>query len=325
MLTSIEAARPSSSWRDSLVTKVNENDVQLGRGRPVITSEGNLRFRKLILENKAEYTSSARHNVKDGIARRIIGIIAVQGGRFLRKLESAPEGVHLGIQDGVQAWAIVDEETSLQKVKQALREHESSTGADSKDSEGNTPGKKRKIQMASTATIEGAVDLKTSDSNECVAAPVRLSWPLESSSVSTATVVAAPQKKGSEHATERSPSLAQDANSSYLSPSQEDLDLLFRLKHPSLRKRDMMRLRRQQASSQDDVHRKIDASATEGDRPQVSSSFLGIQSIVGRHGTMRSPNASVDSPNISTGEGTSGAANSKVERFCNAPDESSDV
>jgi hypothetical protein len=114
MLPSKDPARrspPPQPFR--YVTSVDDNDVQLGRGRPVITSEGNVRFRRLILDNKAEYTSSGQHCVKDAIARRILRTIDERGGWFLRKLESATKQELLGIAEGVHAWAIVNEEASL--------------------------------------------------------------------------------------------------------------------------------------------------------------------------------------------------------------------
>jgi hypothetical protein len=108
----------------SYVTVLNENDVLLGRGQPILNYPGNLGFRKLIVANKAAYTASGKHAVKDEIARRILRQIAAAGGRFLRKTEDdSEEQQQPGISPSVQqVWVIVDEETRLQKVKQALRE-----------------------------------------------------------------------------------------------------------------------------------------------------------------------------------------------------------
>lgn len=108
------------------VTAVGLDDVQLGRGRPVVTSEGNQRFRALILQYKPEYSSSNRHAHKDVVARKILSIISGRGGRFLRKIESHVERKKLAIEGGVDAWEVADEETSINKVKQALRENEPS-------------------------------------------------------------------------------------------------------------------------------------------------------------------------------------------------------
>lgn len=108
------------------VTAVGLDDVQLGRGRPVVTSEGNQRFRALILHFKPEYISSNRHAHKDIVARKILAIISDRGGKFLRKIESSFERKKLAVEHGVDAWEVADEETSINKVKQALRENESS-------------------------------------------------------------------------------------------------------------------------------------------------------------------------------------------------------
>ena len=95
------------------VTAVGLDDVQLGRGRPVVTSEGNQRFRTLILQYKPEYSSCNRHAHKDVVARTILSIISCRGGRFLRKIESRVERKKLAIEDGVDAWEVADKETSI--------------------------------------------------------------------------------------------------------------------------------------------------------------------------------------------------------------------
>jgi hypothetical protein len=112
-----------------VVSDVGPDDVQLGRGRPVITSEGNQRFRALVLENKHEYSSSNRHAHKDQIARRIFAKIHERGGRFLRKIVTVAQRKRLGVGNDEDAWEIADDETSLNKVKQALREHDSAPDA----------------------------------------------------------------------------------------------------------------------------------------------------------------------------------------------------
>jgi hypothetical protein len=112
--------------RCNYIAEVGPDDVQSGRGRPVISSTGNQRFRELVLQYKCEYSSSNRHAHKDQIARQILATISTRGGRFLRKVVSGAQRKLLGIEDGADAWEIADEEASLNKVKQALREHESS-------------------------------------------------------------------------------------------------------------------------------------------------------------------------------------------------------
>lgn len=109
------------------MTSLTENDVLLGRGTPCAENEGNVRFRKLVRSRKAEYTAAEKRMRKDAIAREVLDVIAARGGKFLRKVESKAEMMQLGIPlctGGVtpkEVWAIVDEDTQVQKVKQALR------------------------------------------------------------------------------------------------------------------------------------------------------------------------------------------------------------
>ncbi|CAB9530390.1 expressed unknown protein (Partial), partial [Seminavis robusta] len=108
----------------TFVTSVTENDVLLGRGTPCAENEGNVRFRRLVKERKVEYIAAEKRMRKDAIAREILEVIASRGGKFLRKLESTTELEQLGVPHGFhskEVWAIVDEDTQVQKVKQALR------------------------------------------------------------------------------------------------------------------------------------------------------------------------------------------------------------
>jgi hypothetical protein len=105
-----------------VVTDLNGYDVLLGRGMPILKMAGNSRFRTLIVNHRDEYRASNRHAFKDEIARRIYLTIRALGGRFLRQIESSIEKERLKIGDDDSAWIVVDEETSLQKIKQALRE-----------------------------------------------------------------------------------------------------------------------------------------------------------------------------------------------------------
>jgi len=106
------------------VTSLGENDVLLGRGTPCAENEGNVRFRRLVRNRKAEYIAAEKRIRKDAIAREILDVITRRGGKFLRKVESRSEIVQLGVPPGIsykEVWALVDEDTKVQKVKQALR------------------------------------------------------------------------------------------------------------------------------------------------------------------------------------------------------------
>lgn len=106
------------------VSSLNENDVLLGRGTPCAENEGNVRFRRLVRRRKTEYIAAEKRVRKDAIAREILEVIGSRGGKFLRKVESKLELIQLGVPAGISykdVWAIVDEDTQVQKVKQALR------------------------------------------------------------------------------------------------------------------------------------------------------------------------------------------------------------
>lgn len=114
---------PKDQWESSTphVTEVTDNDVILGRGVRVTNSKGNERFQKLLKNIHATYYNSTK-NVKDAIVRSLYKKTADMGGKFLKPIESAVELTLLGVQTG-PAWAIVDEATSLDKIKQSIREY----------------------------------------------------------------------------------------------------------------------------------------------------------------------------------------------------------
>lgn len=118
----VNAAKPSVNAPGVIVTELNNFDVLLGRGMPILKQTGNNRFRALIANHRDEYRAVNRHTHKDEIARRIMLTIRALGGRFLRTIESKNDKAIYNIDEKMQAWVVVDEETSLQKVKQALRE-----------------------------------------------------------------------------------------------------------------------------------------------------------------------------------------------------------
>lgn len=106
-----------------VVTETGPNDVILGRGAPIIFYEGNVRFRQLVDERKERYASSNRNQTKTEVANEIINIIAERDGKFLRKVEDLHEMQTLGIDSNTDAWVVPDNETIIQKIKQALREN----------------------------------------------------------------------------------------------------------------------------------------------------------------------------------------------------------
>lgn len=197
-------------------SELNDNDVLLGRGAVILKTEGHIRFRRLIQENKPEYTASGRHSVKNEIAMRILATISSRGGRFVRKLESDTDKAKYGAPSESDAYLIVGEEASLQKIKQALREQDAS----GKSAHGPRKRKADRLER------DGRED----------AAPSPITDAAQPSHQDFATL---PTSSPSE--------VRQTTGSVSSAPSDQDLE--FRLKHPSLRKRDLSRLRRQQGSA----------------------------------------------------------------------------
>ncbi len=113
----------SSISASDLVQELNGYDVLMGRSVPKWKCPGNGIFRKLISNNGDEYRSLNKNVYKDEIARRIMLTIRALGGRFLRSVESPSVRERLEINSTTEVWVAVDEETSLQKIKQALRDH----------------------------------------------------------------------------------------------------------------------------------------------------------------------------------------------------------
>jgi len=127
-----EAASESSSVE--AIIELTPNDVLLGRGTSIANYRGNIAFRAICDERKEEYTSIVQYKPKARIAKEILAKIHSLGGRFLKQVENAnDEEGHL--EDDVK-WIEADEKTSLEKIKQALREHrEKSDGSKQKKRE----------------------------------------------------------------------------------------------------------------------------------------------------------------------------------------------
>jgi hypothetical protein len=106
-------------------TELTPNDVLFGRGAPTFRHPGNVKFREIVTSRKAEYLATSRHGPKKKIANQVIHEILARDGRFLREVKTSAEARSLGISRGTQAWVLVSEGEINAKVKQALREGES--------------------------------------------------------------------------------------------------------------------------------------------------------------------------------------------------------
>ena len=115
------------------ITELTASDVLFGRGSGPNDHEGNIRFRHLVAERKQEYLATNHRQTKAKIAREIVNTILEDRGRFLKKVEHF-EARRLGIPKGVDAWIIVDDDTVMEKAKQALRQN-----TNKGDKRGNSP------------------------------------------------------------------------------------------------------------------------------------------------------------------------------------------
>ena len=109
------------------VTQLRDSDVLFGRGSGPNDHEGNIRFRQYVAERKTEYLATNHRLTKAKIAREIVDKVLTQHGRFLKKME-AEDLQRAGLPDGTDAWIGVDEDTIMEKAKQALRQNTSKKG-----------------------------------------------------------------------------------------------------------------------------------------------------------------------------------------------------
>ena len=91
--------------------QLGENDILLGRGSPLVKFEGNVKFRQLIREHRNVYLECTQHSDKDNVAKEVLNIVKKRGGKFWKRVEGSEN-----------LWVPVDFSTSLEKVKQAMRD-----------------------------------------------------------------------------------------------------------------------------------------------------------------------------------------------------------
>jgi hypothetical protein len=106
----------------AIVTVLLPNDVILGRGVPVAKWQGNKRFRDLIRTRKAQYMGTGRRHAKQQIAQDLLQELYMKDFRFLVPIQTN-EGTP---PHGAEAWSLAGEEVVLNKIKQALRQSDTS-------------------------------------------------------------------------------------------------------------------------------------------------------------------------------------------------------
>jgi hypothetical protein len=102
------------------VTDINQYDVLTGRGSGPYEQPGNIHFREIVATRKIEYLSLNPRDskMKNQIAKEIIDKVRSKGGRFLRKIQVTNK-------DDGDLYEFVDEDTVMEKAKQALRQNRS--------------------------------------------------------------------------------------------------------------------------------------------------------------------------------------------------------
>lgn len=103
-------------------TELLPNDVLFGRGSGPNEHEGNIRFRRMVAERKEQYLGTNHRITKANIAREIVDAVFAVNGRFLKKMD-ANEHKLCGISEDIEAYVIADENTIMEKAKQALRQN----------------------------------------------------------------------------------------------------------------------------------------------------------------------------------------------------------
>jgi hypothetical protein len=145
-----------------------ENDVLLGRGGGTNNHSGNVAFRSIVARHQAEYLQAKKKD-KVTIARRIVGLVHKNGGKFLRKNTTSGE------------WEEVAEKKATEKTSQALREGldvRRKVGSDKKksprrnsESSAEEPSTKRQKVANSVSWDESVPSLKEYDAGESTTLP----------------------------------------------------------------------------------------------------------------------------------------------------------
>jgi hypothetical protein len=224
---------------DRYITELNENDVLLGKGFPIINNPGNVKYRELILANKEKYISTSRHAMKDEIARSIFDTIAERGGRFLRRAESCPSKKAAGTP--MDAWEIVDEETSMHKIKQALRDQPTSIKHRASPSHSRSPSSSQTEPASYNSDSSRASRKRNRQSTKVKDAFASTNQ----TSLKSAFDDEGKSKKKCQSTKAMPQTVAEDSP-----PSLDGPNLLVKLKHPSLPRHKLLCMRKR--SSGDD-------------------------------------------------------------------------
>lgn len=105
-----------SQAHHEFIFELRDDDVVLGRGKPLLRVEGNKRFRELIRLHVYQYKNETGTQLrKDHLAKSIQNIICRdRGGRFLRKVTNTSDSVKAGTVGAVLA--ADDDDSSIAKT-----------------------------------------------------------------------------------------------------------------------------------------------------------------------------------------------------------------
>jgi len=139
------------------VLEVMTDDVLLGRGSGPNDHVGNIKFRDLVHERKAEYLSTNHRQTKAMIAKDIVDQVYARGGRFLKKLSAVEsdkmlprlladrnamddsENDSAGNPGACDVYQIQKHATVMEKAKQALRQNQRNASPDLPESPNKGP------------------------------------------------------------------------------------------------------------------------------------------------------------------------------------------
>ena len=136
-----------------------DRKFRLGRGRPIVRYQGNIRFRKLIQNRMKQYRDACRHVSKDLVAQDVVDVVLARGGRFLRRVESEMEATELCVPPGIDAWIQVDRDAAIGKCKQAFRDEKraNSVGRELGETQGPDLSERSSDRAESTADVAANV------------------------------------------------------------------------------------------------------------------------------------------------------------------------
>jgi hypothetical protein len=96
-----------------------QSDVLLGRGRPIMNHQGNVRMRELVGSNLGRFNATTDKHARTAIIEEVVMEIQASGGRFLKEDHQNMNGF----------WVEVDQQAAFQKVGIYFRDLRCSIGA----------------------------------------------------------------------------------------------------------------------------------------------------------------------------------------------------